>query len=315
MHTRCSGIPLFAVTQSRLPRSFWTLMRQIYPCMATNLRSSFMGITITTAIFRCTVSAGDFHLWLTCDRARSMARSTRLRSLNCWLTSSDRIGHPFRLSSAVIAIFCRQLLLNWCDRNGVDYIVGIARNPRLEALVEPLWGMVKQHHAQRKAHGESGSIKAFWRYRYQAKSWRYARDVIAKAELTDKGTNPRFVVTSLHGNDRSLYYDVYCARGDMENRIKDQQLDLFAKRTSSKHWWSNQWRLMLSMLAFVLLEHLRNFCTKRYKNLSVESLRSRLINIAAVVTRNTRRIRFFMTENCPDQREFIQLAQKLISPG
>jgi len=83
-------------------------------------------------------------------------------------------------------------LLNWCDRNDVDYIVGIARNPRLEALVEPLWDIVKQRHAQRKAHGETGSTKAFWRYRYQAKSWRYARDVIAKAELTDKGTNRRY---------------------------------------------------------------------------------------------------------------------------
>ena len=211
--------------------------------------------------------------------------------------------------------FCRQLILNWCDRNGVDYIVGIARNPRLEALVEPLWGFVEQQHSQRKAQGHSGSTKAFWRYQYQAKSWRYARDVIAKAELTDKGTNPRFVVTSLRGNDRSLYYDLYCARGDMENRIKDQQLDLFAKRTSSKHCWSNQWRLMLSMLAFVLFEHLRTFCSKRYKQLSVRSLRLRLINIAAVVTRNTRRIRFFMTENCPDQREFISLTRKLVSPG
>jgi len=211
--------------------------------------------------------------------------------------------------------FCRQLMLNWCDRNGVDYIVGIARNLRLEALVEPLWGFVEQYHSKRKAQGHSGSTKAFWRYQYQAKSWRYARDVIAKAELTDKGSNPRFVVTSLRGNDRSLYYDLYCARGDMENRIKDQQLDLFAKRTSSKHWWSNQWRLMLSMLAFVLFEHLRTFCSKRYKQLSVHSLRLRLINIAAVVTRNTRRIRFFMTEHCPDQREFISLTRKLLPPG
>ncbi len=211
--------------------------------------------------------------------------------------------------------FCRQLLLNWCDRKGVDYIVGMARNARLEALVEPLWGFVEQRHAQRKAQGYMGSTKAFWRYRYQAKRWRYARDVIAKAELTDKGTNPRFVVTSLRGNDRLLYCDLYCARGDMENRIKDQQLDLFAKRASSKHWWSNQWRLMLSMLAFVLFEHLRHFCSKRYRSLSVHSLRLRLINIAAIVTRNTRRIRFFMTENCPDQREFISLSRKLLSPG
>lgn len=203
--------------------------------------------------------------------------------------------------------FCRQLILNWCERNQVDYLVGIARNSRLEAMVKPLWDYVESHHAG------SGSTKCFWRYRYKAGSWKYARDVIAKIEVTHKGRNPRFVVTTLKESDAKLYCEEYCARGDMENRIKDQQLDLFAKRTSSKHWWSNQWRLMLSMLAFVLFEKLREVLSTKYQKLSVNNLRLKLIKIAAVVTYNTRRIRFLLNENCPDQDEFTRVAQALSS--
>ncbi|WP_207064098.1 IS1380 family transposase [Motiliproteus sp. SC1-56] len=210
--------------------------------------------------------------------------------------------------------FCRQLILNWCERHSVDYLVGIARNKRLEALVKPMWRHVEKRHQQRRQQGDEGSTRWFWRYRYRAGSWRKTRDVIAKMEVTDKGRNPRFVVTTLTGSDAELYCREYCARGDMENRIKDQQLDLFAARTPSKHWWSNQWRLMLSMLAFVLYEKLREFCSRKYRNLSVHSLRLRLIKIAAVVTRNTRRIRFLLNEHCPDQQEFIRLTQTL-SPG
>lgn len=210
--------------------------------------------------------------------------------------------------------FCRQLILNWCERHDVDYLVGIARNARLESLVAPMWRHVEKRHQQRKRHGEAGSTRWFWRYRYQAGSWNKSRWVIAKMEVTDKGRNPRFVVTTLPGNDAQLYCNEYCARGDMENRIKDQQLDLFANRTPSKHWWSNQWRLMLSMLAFVLFEKLREFCSKQYQRLSVQSLRLRLIKIAAVVIRNTRRIRFLLNENCPDQKEFI-LLNRAFSPG
>ena len=210
--------------------------------------------------------------------------------------------------------FCRQLVLNWCERNRVDYLVGIARNSRLEALVEPLWKHLEQRHAARRKQGVTGATKWFWRYHYQAGSWKNARDVIAKIEVTEKGRNPRFVVTTLTGSDSKLYCEDYCARGDMENRIKDQQLDLFAKRTSSKHWWSNQWRLMLSMLAFVLFEKLREVLSSKYRKLSVNNLRLKFIKIAAVVVHNTRRIRFLMSENCPDQKEFIRIVEAL-SPG
>ena len=210
--------------------------------------------------------------------------------------------------------FCRKRVLNWCERNQVDYLVGIARNNRLEALIEPLWKHVEQRHATRREQGHTGSTKCFWRYRYQAGSWKAARDVIAKAEVSDKGRNPRFIVTTLQDSDAKLYCEDYCARGDMENRIKDQQLDLFAKRTSSKHWWSNQWRLMLSMLAFVLFEKLREILSSKYRKLAVNNLRLKFIKIAAVVTYNTRRIRFLMNENCADQKEFIRIVHAL-SPG
>lgn len=97
--------------------------------------------------------------------------------------------------------FCRQLILNWCERNNVDYLVGIARNPRLESMVAPVWAHAEKHHAKRRDQGEAGSTKWFWRYRYQAGSWKKVRDVIAKMEVTEKGRNPRFVVTTLKGND------------------------------------------------------------------------------------------------------------------
>lgn len=210
--------------------------------------------------------------------------------------------------------FCRQFILGWCERNRVDYLVGIARNSRLEALIEPLWKHLEPRHIARKKQGIAGATKWFWRYSYQAGSWKKARDVIAKIEMTGKGRNPRFILTTLPGNDAKLYCEDYCARGDMENRIKDQQLDLFAKRTSSKHWWSNQWRLTLSMLAFVLFEALREVLSSQYRKLGVNNLRLKFIKIAAVVTHNTRRIRFFMNENCPDQREFIRIVEALL-PG
>ncbi len=122
----------------------------------------------------------------------------------------------------------------------MDYLVGIARNKRLEAMVAPVWSHAEKRHSERRRRDEAGSIKWFWRYRYQAGSWNKPRDLIAKMEVTDKGRNPRFVVTSQKGHDAELYWQELCPHSDMENRIKDHQLDLFAKRTFSKHWWCNQ---------------------------------------------------------------------------
>ncbi len=140
--------------------------------------------------------------------------------------------------------------------------------------------------------------------------------MIAKAEHTDKGANPRYVVTNLAGAPKTLYDRVYCARGEMENRIKEQQLDLFAGRTSCHHWWPNQFRLLLSSLAYILLETIRRvgLSGTELARVYIGTLRLKLLKIGAVILRNTRRVRFMLSSNYPCQDLFQQVAARL-APG
>ena len=135
-----------------------------------------------------------------------------------------------------------------------------------------------------------------------------------KAEHTLKGANPRFIVTSLSGEPQPLYEHVYCARGNMENRIKEQQLDLFADRTSCSKWWPNQFRLMLSSLAYTLLETLRRVYLQETELACAQAgtLRLKLLKIGAVVLRNTRRVQFFLSSSYPYQELFAQLVKRLV---
>ena len=117
---------------------------------------------------------------------------------------------------------------------------------------------------------------------------------------------PRFIVTSLDGDPQMLYDEIYCARGDMENRIKEQQLDLYADRTSCHKWWANQFRLLLSSLAYILFDHIRRVALKntRLARATSATIRNKLIRIGAVVLRNTRRIRLHLSSTCPHQDLF-----------
>jgi hypothetical protein len=117
--------------------------------------------------------------------------------------------------------FCRWKMLRWCERRGVGYIVGLAKNERLNALSAKL-----QKRAERKHHRSGGKVRLFTQFKYKAKTWDKKRRVIAKAEHNERGANPRYVVTNLEGRSERLYDDIYCARGEMENRIKEQQLGL-----------------------------------------------------------------------------------------
>ena len=205
--------------------------------------------------------------------------------------------------------FCRHRMLDWCDRHNVRYIVGIARNSKLEEKIEGPMGLLE---SICKPTGLKDCL--FREFQYQAGSWKRSRHVIAKVEYIGK-RNPRFVVTNLKGDAERLYRRRYCARGEMENRIKDQQLDLFADRTSSHHWWPNQWRLLLSGLAWVVMEKLRESVKNtELEHARVMTLRERLIRIASVVISNTRRIHFLLPESCPDQTLFRTAAAKL-KPG
>jgi hypothetical protein len=207
--------------------------------------------------------------------------------------------------------FCRWRMLSWCERNQVGYIVGIAKNKRLNRLTADL-----QREAQ-ACYAEFGTkVRWFTDFDYAAGTWDHPRRVIAKIEHTHKGINPRYVVTNLQGDGQALYDRLYCARGAMENRIKEQQLDLFADRTSCHRWWPNQFRLLLSSLAYMLLEAIRRLTLQgtELARAYVGTIRLKLLKIGAVILRNTRRVRFLLSSAYPHQRLFRTVAARL-APG
>ena len=204
--------------------------------------------------------------------------------------------------------FCRWRMLRWCERHQVRYIVGIAQNNRLRKQAAK-W----LERAQALFNSSGRSQRLFASLHYGARSWDQPRRVIVKAEYNRLGSNPRFVVTNLTQTDKYLYDKLYCARGDMENRIKDQQLGLFAHRASSHRWWNNQFRQLLSGLAYVLFEGLRRLSLHNtpLEKASPQTLRLSLLKIGAVITRNTRRIKIMMSSACPHQDLFRTVALRL----
>lgn len=206
--------------------------------------------------------------------------------------------------------FCRRNMLSWCERNGIHYIVGLAKNPRLEQLSQPWVDRAKsQFDAQQQKQ------RLFAEFRYQAGTWKQGRRVVLKAEHMSQGSNPRYVVTNLPGDPQHLYEKNYCARGEMENRIKEQQLDLFADRTSCSFWWPNQFRLLLSTLAYTLMNAIRRIALQgtELAKATCATIRLKLFKIGAVVIRNTRRVTLLLSSRYPYQGLFQTVCQKLCS--
>jgi Transposase DDE domain group 1 len=208
--------------------------------------------------------------------------------------------------------FAREALMAWCEANGVDYLLGLAKNDRLVAEIED--ELVQAHEKSRRTGQPARRFKEFrWT---TLDSWSRRRRVIAKAEYTKGEANPRFVVTSLtraEGEARYLYERVYCARGDMENRIKECQLDLFADRTSTATMRANQLRLWFAAMAYVLLCALRRIglSRTRFAQATCGTIRLALLKIGAVVTRSVRRVKFAMASACPYQHEFREAHARL----
>lgn len=205
--------------------------------------------------------------------------------------------------------FCRDEIMRWCEQNGVDYVLGLARNARLVALV-------KEALAQAEAlHDETGEpARLFVEVAYRTlESWSRSRRVVAKAEHLDKGPNPRFVVTSLGGEARVLYEDLYCARGEMENRIKEQQLQLFADRTSAATMRANQTRLWFSSVAYTLIEALRRLglAGTELARAQCETIRRTLLKIGARTEVSVRRIWVSLSESCPVAELFVRVWHNL----
>ena len=206
---------------------------------------------------------------------------------------------------------CRWRMLRWFDRHGVDYVIGIAKNPRLHDQSLALRTLAQWRYWMM---GEKQRL--FSEVRYAAQTWDTPRRVIVKAEHSARGSNPRFVVTNLTGNAQRIYDRIYCARGEMENRIKEQQLDLFADRTSCHTWWANQFRLLLSSLAYTLLETIRRVALHgtALARAQCGTLRLKLLRIGAIVLRNTRRIRLLLSSAYPNRELFCLVAARL-KPG
>ncbi len=209
--------------------------------------------------------------------------------------------------------FCRDDLLVWCEKTpGVDYVIGLAKNARLKKQIS---SDLEKAEKMCEETGRASRIFSSFHYR-TLKSWNCSRRVVAKAEHLEKGSNPRFVVTSLDLKKhypRAIYEELYCARGDMENRIKEQQLCLFADRTST-HWMrSNQFRLWLSSVAYMLLNALRRFGLKgtEMARAMCDSIRLKLLKIGALVRISVRRVLVSMASGYPWQDSFSKAVNNL----
>jgi hypothetical protein len=201
--------------------------------------------------------------------------------------------------------FAREALMAWCEQNRVDYLFGLARNVRLVAEIE-----AELAEAAVESAGTGHPARRFKDFQWTTRdSWSCRRRVVGKAEHTQGEANPRFVVTSLsaqRADARTLYEDFYCARGEMENRIKECQLDLFADRTSTATMRANQLRLWFASIAYVLLEAVRRIGLKATKlaNATCGSIRLKLLKIGALVRISVRRIKIAMASNHPRQRDW-----------
>ncbi|AGW14374.1 IS1380 family transposase [Megalodesulfovibrio gigas] len=203
--------------------------------------------------------------------------------------------------------FCRWKTMRWCDSRGVGYILGLAKNSRLAEAAAPLVTEAKERFVKTRE-----KQKIFGEIRYAAATWDCERRVIVKAEHLEKGANPRYVVTNLDGEPSEIY-GKYCARGEMENRIKEQQLCLFADRTSCSKWLPNQLRVLLSGLAYTLLQAIRRLALPgtELAQARCDTIRLKLLKIGAAVLRNSRRVQVLLSENYPFKELFALAAARL----
>ena len=275
---------------------------------------------------------GDIPLWAqlrTSDRDGSDGTLEALKKIIPAIR--ERFGKHTQIIVRADSGFCREELMSWIEAApNVHYVIGLARNKRLEAMLAPaFWDSAEQLdkkavRAAREAGADTppevaGTARTFVELRYRTlKSWSCERRVVGKAELTEGKRNPRYIVTDITGEEswigehrefasgRSLYEQFYCARGDAENRIKEQQLDMFADRTSSAYMKSNQLRLWLSTVAFTLMRPLRATALQgtSLAQATVGTIRLQLMKIAAHVTVSVRRVHVRLCSASPMKAVF-----------
>ena len=201
--------------------------------------------------------------------------------------------------------FCRDHLMRWCEENGVDFLFGLAKNTRLKRILG-----AEMHQAKQQFEATNTPTRVFKDFTYKTrKTWSRERRVVGKAEHLAKGENPRFVVTSLspEGFDaKTLYEQEYCARGNMENRIKEKKLFLFADRVSCQTMRANQVRMCLSTVAYILMRALRDFGLRETElaQAQCDTIRVKLLKIGATIQVSVRRVVLALSEAFPFQTIF-----------
>lgn len=286
---------------------------------------------------------GDIPLWAELRKSDRDASKGTLEALEkIMLFIRKRFGKKVRVIVRGDGGFCRDALMDWIEsQNNIHYCFGIPRNTRLEKMLAPAFHEALEDLGYNdlvlasKAAGAyevpgiedlEGSARIFEDLRYRTrKSWSCERRVIGKAEVTNGKKNPRFIVTDIQGDEdwiegeaqflsgKNLYEKFYCARGDMENRIKEQQLDMFADRTSTHYMASNQLRLWFSTFAYMLMSRMRAmvlYGTRMGKS-SVGSIRTHLMKIAAHVNISVRRVYVRLASACPSADVFAIAHQRL----
>ena len=208
--------------------------------------------------------------------------------------------------------FCRESIMQWCEDNDIDFVLGLAKNERLKEILE---SELKQAEEQFQSTGKASRVYKDFEYQTLT-SWSRSRRVIGKAEHLSKGSNPRFVVTSLtaeKADAATLYEQRYCARGEMENRIKEQQLFLFANRTSCHTMRANQLRLWMSAVAYVLLNAVRQYGLKdtELKEAQCDTIRLKLLKIGARVRVSLRRVCLSLSAAYPWKHVLSQVLRNL----
>lgn len=208
--------------------------------------------------------------------------------------------------------FCRDSIMTWCEAHRVDYVLGFAKNERLKAMIaEELRQAQEQYEETKKA------SRVFKDFRYQTRdSWTRERRVVGKAEHLDKGSNPRFIVTSIgmeRMDGRTLYEQLYCERGEMENRIKEQQLWLFADRTSAGKMRANQIRLYFSSAAYLLMQALRRLGLKGTQMATAQcnTIRLKLLKVGAQVKVTVRKVWISLAGGYPYADLFYQVFRNI----
>ena len=243
-------------------------------------------------------------------RPSNVDASTHTRAVLKLLVRRLRAAWPgVKITIRADSGFCRWRLMRWCDSHGIGYILGLAKNSVLQrAAVDEI------ERADRLFRLTGQPQRVFGSFAYAAGSWDRRRRVIVKAEHTAEGKNPRFLVVNVPGDPQELYEDVYCQRGEAENRIKEQQLDLFADRTSCHRFVANQFRLLLSSAAYVLVQTLRRTALKgtELAEAQVGTIRLKLFKVAARVEVTARRVVFHLSSSYPYQAIFREVHARVM---